>query len=243
MDRTERKMRAVAAAARVAMITGLVGCAGEVASERNPAPAPDAAATTENGAGGKKAATGPETGSQVVAGAAGAPTTSTPIPTPTAPAASSAPPTPTAPAASSAAPPTSAAPTTSVPPPHPGNDEAACIQAGEDPSKASDAELACCVEDVSAVTVPEDYGFADTDGAVKKALGVFGLRCCAAMLLTQSFEAAGPEYRWTCCAGLGVNLQTEQEDVPADIRLACTPWGPPMPPAYDDLLELAGMAA
>jgi hypothetical protein len=45
--------------------------------------------------------------------------------------------------------------------------------------------------------------------------------CCAELLVVSEAD----EHRWDCCAN------TPQRDTDPQVRLACTPWGPPVPPA------------
>jgi hypothetical protein len=46
--------------------------------------------------------------------------------------------------------------------------------------------------------------------------------CCAHLLLDKQQRLEG--HRWDCCANV--------DDPPEEIAIACTPWGPPMPPAF-----------
>lgn len=49
------------------------------------------------------------------------------------------------------------------------------------------------------------------------------VRACCVELLDES-KGSLAEHRWDCCANLPDNH-------PASITIACTPWGPPVPPA------------
>lgn len=49
------------------------------------------------------------------------------------------------------------------------------------------------------------------------------VQACCAELLVKS-QGALPNHRWDCCANLPANA-------PQNVAIACTPWGPPVPPA------------
>jgi hypothetical protein len=52
--------------------------------------------------------------------------------------------------------------------------------------------------------------------------------CCTEILKT---NGAQTEYRWECCA----NRAGAQND--QDVNIACTPWGPPVPPAMKRVMK------
>ena len=64
-----------------------------------------------------------------------------------------------------------------------------------------------------------------TDGnypGVKQSVSAEVQACCVELLDDSKGSLA--EHRWDCCANLPDNH-------PANITIACTPWGPPVPPA------------
>jgi hypothetical protein len=90
------------------------------------------------------------------------------------------------------------------------------------------ADAGACIDLVNATFATND----DYPG-VKRDVSAAVRSCCADLVVNarESVEA----HRWNCCA----NLPPEPSD---EAIMACTPWGPPVPPAMKrraSLLEVA----
>ena len=125
------------------------------------------------------------------------------------------------PPASASAPgpsPTPKAPTPPSPPP-------------SEPPSAACADAPCCEAKVSATLGPDDAFGADPDrtAQILAELGEEGLSCCV-LLVSAKGTPRSPNH-WACCSVLRAS------DPGADLgsSLACTPWGPPTPPAFEVL--------
>jgi hypothetical protein len=57
-------------------------------------------------------------------------------------------------------------------------------------------------------------------------------KCCAELLVHGGFAG---RHRWDCCA----NLPEHPTQDAQDLSIACTPWGPPVPPAMRVRTEVA----
>lgn len=113
----------------------------------------------------------------------------------------------------------------------------------KEPPIATCDDFACCNAKVGPILDEED-GFQweeEKIAAIRAKLGPDGIACCVTLLEhSETFSNAerSPDH-WACCSAVG-------DELGADFTLACTPWGPPTPPSFDDeafALALRGVVA
>jgi hypothetical protein len=100
--------------------------------------------------------------------------------------------------------------------------------AGTDAGAASDAapsNESCDAIVAAAFPTPSDYP------GTKQPVSDEVAACCDQLLSTdQGIGGHAGEHRWDCCANTAH---------PENVGMACTPWGPPVPPAMRVLREVA----
>lgn len=102
----------------------------------------------------------------------------------------------------------------------------------KEPPVATCDDFACCNAKVGPILDEED-GFQWEDekiAAIKAKLGPDGIACCVTLLEhseTQPNADRSPDH-WACCSAAADLIKPEA-------TLACTPWGPPTPPSFDDV--------
>jgi hypothetical protein len=94
------------------------------------------------------------------------------------------------------------------------------------------AETAACCRDLVASRVPDGGEMFAAEEAADPSVRA----CCTALVAGVShreipWEAVGPSSLWACCEALG-----------NPFSVACTPWGPPVPPSVPDEDALWGLS-
>ncbi len=84
-------------------------------------------------------------------------------------------------------------------------------------------------ESVVAAAFPTEGNYPGTKQTVSH-----DVQTCCAELLTKS-QGALANHRWDCCANLA-------PDAPQSVSIACTPWGPPVPPSMKRRIRLPEVA-
>lgn len=120
------------------------------------------------------------------------------------------------------------APPVTAPPKAPPAAAAACV------------DVTCCTALVGPLLSEEDAWVWEEEkvAAVRTKLGPDGLACCRVLVevTNERFDGWRSEDHWACCSAL-------TNDVNDAVASACTPWGPPTPPAFDDALAAPGVHA